>query len=387
VTVLAAPGVLAVSSVSNILIELGAVLLVLAICGRFAARVGLPSIPLYLLAGLLLGEGSPVALEASSEFIRIGADLGVVLLLLLLGLEYTPEELSHGIRTNWLAGLVDFVASFTPGFLGGLLLGWDPVACVLLGGITYITSSGIVAKLLSDLDRLGNRETSTVLSLLVMEDIVMAVFLPVAAVLIVGASVVEASLSVLLALVVVAVALFVSLRHGARVSRVLDSTSPELLLLTVLGTTFLAAGLADKAKVSAAVGAFLIGVMLSGQIAERGRVLLSPIRDVFGGLFFIFFGLQIDPSDLPPVAVPAIALAIVTSASKVGTGWWAAKRAGVGPKGRRRAAAALIPRGEFSIVIAGIGTAAGLERDLGPVAACYVLLLAVGGSLAVRYTQ
>jgi CPA2 family monovalent cation:H+ antiporter-2 len=89
----------------------------------------------------------------------------------------------------------------------------------------------------------------------------------------------------------------------------------------------------------------------------------------------------------PPVAVPAIALAVVTAASKVGTGWWAARRAGVGRRGRRRAAAALIPRGEFSIVIAGIGTAAGLERDLGPMAACYVLLLAIGGSLAVRYTQ
>ena len=376
---------IAVSSVSNILIELGAVLLLLGVCGRLAARVGLPSIPLYLLAGLLLGEGSPVALEASSEFIRIGADLGVVLLLLLLGLEYTPEELSHGIRTNWLAGLVDFVASFTPGFLGGLLLGWGTVASFLLGGITYITSSGIVAKLLADLDRLGNRETSTVLSLLVIEDIVMAVFLPVAAVLIVGASVVEAGLSVLLALTVVAAALVVSLRLGARVSRMLDSTSPELLLLTVLGTTFLAAGLADKAKVSAAVGAFLIGVMLSGQIAERGRELLSPIRDVFGGLFFIFFGLQIDPSHLPPVIVPGVILALISAASKIATGWWAARHAGIGPRGRRRAAAAMIPRGEFSIVIAGIGTAAGLEADLGPVAACYVLLLAIGGSLAVRF--
>ncbi len=378
---------LAASTVSTILIELGAVLLVLAVCGRLAARIGLPSIPLYLLAGLLLGEGSPIALQASSEFIRIGADLGVVLLLLLLGLEYTPEELAHGMRTNWLAGIVDLVASFTPGLLAGLLLGWDPVACVLLGGITYITSSGIVAKLLSDLNRLGNRETSTVLSMLVMEDIVMAVFLPIAAVLIVGATVAEASLSVLLALAVVAAALFVSLRLGARVSRLLDSTSPELLLLTVLGTTFLAAGLADKAKVSAAVGAFLIGVMLSGQIAERGRELLSPIRDVFGGLFFIFFGVQIDPASLPPVLLPAITIAIVTSASKVGTGWWAARRAGVAARGRRRAAAAMIPRGEFSIVIAGIGTAAGIEADLGPLAACYVLLLAVGGSLAVRFVQ
>jgi len=378
--------VFAASSASTVLVELGAVLLVLAVSGRLAARFALPSIPLYLVAGLLLGEGSPIALRASSEFIRIGADLGVVLLLLLLGIEYTPAELSRGMRSHWLAGLVDFVANAAPGVVAALILGWGVVPAVLLGGITYMTSSGIVAKLLSDLDRIGNRETPVVLSLLVMEDIVMALYLPVIGVLIVGATVVEGSIAVALALAVVAVALLVSLRFGTKVSRLLDSTSPELLLLTLLGATFLVAGLADKAKVSAAVGAFLVGVTLSGRIAERGRELLAPIRDVFGGLFFIFFGLQIDPADLPPVLLPAMVLAVVAAATKAGTGWWAAKRSGIGRPGRRRAAAAMIPRGEFSIVIAGIGTAAGLEGQIGPLTACFVLILAIGGSLAMRFT-
>jgi CPA2 family monovalent cation:H+ antiporter-2 len=376
----------AASSVSSVLIELGAVLLVLAVSGRFAARIGLPSTPLYLLAGLALGEGSPIALEASTDFIRIGADLGVVLLLLLLGIEYTPAELSQGMRRNWLAGLVDFVAGFGPGVLAGWLLGWGGVGSFLLGGITYITSSGIVAKVLSDLGRIGNRETPVVLSILVMEDIVMALYLPIAGVLLVGASFTEGSVAIAIALAVVAGALIVALRMGRFVSRILHTESAELLLLTLLGATFLAAGLADKAKVSAAVGAFLIGVMLSGQIAERGRELLAPIRDVFGGLFFIFFGLQINPADLPPVVVPALLLAVVAAAAKIGTGWWAAKRAGIGVQGRRRAAVSLVPRGEFSIVIAGIGTAAGIEPQLGPLSACLVLILAISGALAMRFT-
>lgn len=165
------------------LIELGAVLLVLAVLGRIAARFGLPSIPLYLVAGLLMGEGSAVALDASSGFIRVGADIGVVLLLLLLGLEYQPEELTSGLRANWMAGLVDLVTSFTPGWLVGVMLGWSQPAAVLLGGVTYISSSGIIAKMLSDLDRLGNRETPVVLAILVIEDSVMAVFLPLTGVL------------------------------------------------------------------------------------------------------------------------------------------------------------------------------------------------------------
>lgn len=377
----------AASSVSTVLVELGAVLLVLAVCGRLAARIGLPSIPLYLLAGLVLGEGSPMEMQASTDFIRVGADLGVVLLLLLLGIEYTPEELSQGMRRNWLAGLVDFVAGFTPGLLAGLLLGWGGVAAFLLGGISYITSSGIVAKLLSDLERIGNRETPVVLSILVMEDIVMAIYLPVAGVLIVGASLLEGSIALTVSLAVLAAAFAVALRMGRVVSRVLHTQSSELLLLTLLGVTFLGAGLADKAKVSAAIGAFLIGVMLSGRIAERGRELLAPIRDVFGGLFFIFFGLQIDPGALPPVAVPALILAVAATGTKLGTGWWAARRAGIGVRGRRRAAVALLPRGEFSIVIAGIATAAGVEPELGPLAACFVLVLAIGGSLAMRFVD
>ncbi len=379
--------IVAASTAGTVLVELGAVLLVLAVSGRLAARIGLPSIPLYLVAGLLLGEGSPIGLEGSTEFIRVGADIGVVLLLLLLGLEYTPEELRSGIRRDWTAGVADLAANFTPGLVAGLLLGWDPVAAFLLGGVCYVTSSGIVAKLLGDLDRLGNRETSTVLSVLVIEDIVMALFLPVAGVLLVGSSLTDAGFSVVVALGVVAVALLVSFRHGTLVSRLLDSPSPELLLLTILGVTLLAAGLADRVRVSAAVGAFLIGVMLSGQMAERGRALLAPIRDVFGGLFFIFFGMQVDVAQLPPVLLPAVALAVVGAGSKAGTGWWAARRAGIGVRGRRRAAVSLVPRGEFSVVIAGLGTAAGVESALGAFAAAYVLVLAVGGSLAMRFVD
>ena len=378
---------MAATTGGGVLLELGGVLLALAVVGRLAARFRLPTIPLYLVAGLLLGEGTAIPLTASEEFIRIGAELGVVLLLLLLGLEYTPSELRQGLRTGWAAGAVDLVANAAPGVAGGLLLGWDPAAAVLLGGVTYISSSGIIAKQLFDLDRIGNRETATVLTILVIEDLVMAVYLPLVGVLVAGAGVTKGVLSVALALTVVASALLVSSRYGDRISRALDTHSAELLLLTVLGLTLLISGLAERVQVSAAVAAFLVGVMLSGRVAERGRQLLLPIRDVFGGLFFVFFGLQVDPASLTPVLVPALLLAAAGVVSKAATGWWAARRAGVGVRGRVRTAASLLPRGEFSIVIAGLGVAAGTESDLGPLATTYVLILAVAGSLLMRYAD
>jgi CPA2 family monovalent cation:H+ antiporter-2 len=378
---------LAAAASGQVLIELGVVLLILALLGRLAHRLRLPSIPLYLLAGLIMGEGGLVPLDASSEFIRVGADLGVVLLLLLLGLEYSPEELNEGLRANWRAGLVDLVANFLPGMVAGLVLGWSAVAAVLFGGVTYISSSGIIAKLLGDLNRIANRETPVILSVLVIEDLVMAIFLPIVGVLLVGASPLEGSASVAVALTVVAVALWISLHFGSHVSRALATRSSELLLLSILGLTFLVAGLAEEVQVSAAVGAFLLGVMLSGQVAETGRELLTPIRDVFGGLFFVFFTLQIDPSSLPPTIAPALVLALVTGATKISTGIWAARRAGIGSRGRLRAGLSLVPRGEFSIVIAGLGVAAGLDADLGPLTATYVLILAVIGSVLVRFSD
>jgi len=144
----------------------------------------------------------------------------------------------------------------------------------------------------------------------------------------------------------------------------------------------LLAGLAQQVQVSAAVAAFLAGVALSGPIAEKSRRLLSPLKDLFAAIFFFFFGLEIAPASLPPVAVEAIGLGVVTAATKVATGYFAARRAGIQGPGRWRAGAALIARGEFSIIIAGFGAAS--EPQLGPVAAAYVLLLAIAGPILVR---
>ncbi|WP_062077314.1 cation:proton antiporter [Demequina globuliformis] len=375
------------SHAGEVLIELGIILLVLAGLGRLAARMGIPSIPLYLLAGLLMGEGGLIPVSAGEEFLEVGAEIGVVLLLLLLGLEYSPRDLRNGLKSNWVAGLLDGLANGVPGFAMGLILGWSPTASLLLAGVTYISSSGIIARLLDDFDRIANRETPILLSILVMEDIVMAVFLPITAVLLVGATVIQGAIAAAIALTLVALAFVVSMRYSEKVSSMVHSHSRELLLLTVLGLTFLVAGLADAVQVSAAVGAFLLGLTLSGQVADDVRGLLPPLRDVFGGLFFVFFGIGIDPRNLIPVLVPALILAAITAVTKIAVGIYAAKRNGIGPKGQWRTGLSLVPRGEFSIVIAGLGVAAGVEPQLGPLAAGYVLILAFTGSLLMRFAD
>jgi CPA2 family monovalent cation:H+ antiporter-2 len=179
----------------------------------------------------------------------------------------------------------------------------------------------------------------------------------------------------------------VALRHGTVVERFVASPSQEVLLLKVLGLTVLVAGLAEQLQVSAAVGAFLVGIAVSGPLAHDARQLITPLRDLFAAVFFVFFGLHTDPTELPPVVGIAALLAVAGILTKSATGWLAARRAGVARTGRLRAGTALVPRGEFNIVIAGLAVTAGGNSRLGPLAAAYVLILAVAGPLLARAAE
>jgi CPA2 family monovalent cation:H+ antiporter-2 len=373
--------------ISLVFIELGIAIIGLAILTRLASRWGFSAIPLYLLAGLAFGNGGILPLQFSEEFVHIGAEIGVILLLFMLGLEYTGEELIANLKTGFPSGVIDFALNFPPGLLIGLLLGWSPLAALLLGGITYISSSGVIAKILAELRRLNNRETPVIISILVFEDLAMAVYLPLVAVLLLGQGILQIILAVLIALTAVGIVLFIAVRYGRKFSSFIAHQSDEVILLTTFGLVLLIAGLAQRLQVSAAIGAFLIGIALSEPIAERTHNLLSPLRDLFAAIFFLFFGLQIDPASLPPVLLLAVLLGLITTLTKILTGWWAARRLEANPREALRAGAALVARGEFSIVIAGLGVSSGLEPQVGAFSAAYVLFLAILGPILARYIE
>jgi monovalent cation:H+ antiporter-2, CPA2 family len=369
---------------SLFLIELGGVVLLLAVLARLAQRLRFSPIPLYLLAGLAFGQGGVIPLVTADEFIEAGAEIGLILVLFSLGLEYSASELLASLRSTAVIGGLDLLLNFTPGFLAGLMLGWDFVPALFLGGVTYISSSGIIARTLDDLGWMGNRETPLVLAILVIEDLAMAAFLPLGTVLLVGGETWRVAVSVGVASVVVVTVMAVAARYGQAISRAVFSRSDEALLFGILAVLLLTAGATEALNVSAAVGAFLAGISFSGPAADRARSLLVPLRSVFAGAFFLFFGFEVDPGTLPRALPSAAALAVVGAATKYATGWLAARGAGLRRRGRIRAGLGLIARGEFSIVIAGIAVASGAEPEIGPIAAAYVLLLAVCGPLLSR---
>lgn len=369
----------------RLLLELGLLLGALSVLGTLARRVGFSPVPLYLLGGLVLGEGGVLPLPGADPFIEAAASIGLVLLLLTLGLEFSVGEFVQSLRRHVPSGLVDLVLNATPGAVAGWLLGFNVTGVVALAGATYVSSSGIIPRLLGDLGRLGNRETPAVLSILVIEDFAMAAYLPVLAVLASGGTWWQALIGVAIAVSALVLAFTASLRWGHRVGRMLSHPDPEQLLLRVLAVTLVVAALAELIHVSAAVGAFLVGLTLAGDSAVRASEVLAPLRDFFAALFFVAIGLAIDPGDLVPVLPAAVLLAVVTGATKVITGGYAAGRDGARAPGRIRAGAALMIRGEFSLVIVGLAGAA--QGKLGSVVAAYVIVLALVGPVAARYAD
>ncbi|OBF84475.1 potassium transporter [Mycobacterium sp. 852002-51163_SCH5372311] len=367
-----------------LLFQLGALLTTLAVLGGLARRFALSPIPVYLLAGLSLGKGGILPVAAAGEFVTTGAPIGIVLLLLTLGLEFSATEFASSLRHHLPSAGVDIVLNATPGAVAGWLLGLNGVAILAVAGVTYISSSGVVARLLEDLRRLGNRETPAVLSVLVLEDFAMAAYLPLFAVLASGGSWLDAVGGMLAAVGALLAAFAASFHWGHHVGRLVAHPDSEQLLLRVLGITLMVAALAEVLHASAAVGAFLVGLTLTGETANRARKVLGPLRDLFAAIFFLAIGLAVDPKELIPMLPVALALAVVTTATKVLTGMFAARRDDVALRGQLRAGAALVARGEFSLII--IGLVGASIPGVAALATSYVFIMAIAGPVLARYT-
>lgn len=373
----------------KLFLEFGLLLIGLGIITRVAHRFDFSAIPFYLLAGLVLGEGGFYGIDPRGILVPTLAELGVVLLLLLLGLEYSGTQLVETARQQSRSGLIDLVLNATPGVAMALILGWGFAGALALGGVTYISSSGIVSQVVRDLRWRRNPETRPVVSILILEDLVMAPYLPILTVVLTGAGLVSGLVSTGIALVVVAVVILVSVRQrGGWTKRLFGNSGPVGLLLVVFGAAVAAAGLAGFVSFSPAVAAFLVGLLLTGKVAEVARRRLDPLRELLAAVFFAYFGLSTDPADLPAVILPALLLAIITIATKFVTGWFASSTVDGDTTSRLRAGALLSARGEFSVVIAGIAAVSTiLPGQFQAFVAAYVLITASIGPVLARYAE
>jgi CPA2 family monovalent cation:H+ antiporter-2 len=369
---------------SLLLAEIGAVLIFLGVIAYFSKKISISTVPFFLIAGLAFGNGGVADLNLSTSFLNTGAQIGAVLLLLLLGLEYSAKELTDTLRIHWSAGIIDFLANAIPGALIGLLLGWGWVGAIVLSGLTYVSSSGIAAELISESGWNKSEIAKRTISILALEDMALAIYLPIISSVVVGVSLAAGLISISVAFVIIGLVILVSLRREGIISGVLSNQSPISLLLTVFGSALVAAGVANLIGFSGAVAAFLVGLLLTGEVAEAARERLSSLRDFFAALFFLFFGLAIDPATIVPVIPIALLLAFVGLFGKLAVGYVIGKDMQNKDKWKR-IGAYLIPRGEFSIVIAALAASTSFGEELKSITITYVIITTLIASLILRF--
>ncbi|MFD4591043.1 cation:proton antiporter [Streptomyces rubiginosohelvolus] len=364
---------------------MGGAFLAAAVLARLGGRIGLPTIPLFILAGILLGPHTPgYTLLSNPHDLEMLSALGLVLLLFYLGLEFHMDDLKTGGRKMAIAGGTYLVLNVGAGLIFGFALGWGTSEALVLAGVLGISSSAIVTKILVDLGRIGNPETRPILGIIVVEDIFLALYLAALQPILSGADSLSAALvdggkafGFLLLLALAA-------RFGTKlIGKLMNTKDDELLVISFLGAAVFVAGVSEMFGVADAIGAFMVGLMLgSTSSGDRILKLVHPLRDAFGAIFFFAFGLSIDPGDLPSVLWPVVAAVVLTLAMNIAAGLAAAKVYSFGAQATSNIATTLVARGEFALILATMAAAAGLDERLSPFIAGYVLLLAVLAPLA-----
>jgi CPA2 family monovalent cation:H+ antiporter-2 len=380
---------------SGLLLEAGLAITALAVAGTIANRLGQSVIPAYILIGLVVGPNAPTvggvsfAVLQRHEFVDLLAELGVVLLLFFIGVEFSIDQLLANRDRLAVIGGIDLVVNAAVGVAIGLAFGFTPVEIAFLTGIVYISSSAIVTKSLVDLGWVADPEAEVALGTLVVEDLVIAVYLAVLSALVLGGGGDAALSAVAIALGFIAVLVVVARVGTPAIQRVLSVDSDELFVLTTLGGVALVGGLALQLGVSEAVAAFFVGTAVSATDAvHRVEKLLSAPRDLFAAVFFLAIGFQTDLGALSGTALTLLAVAVVlTTVSKLVSGYWSGLRYGLSERRARRAGIALVARGEFSLVLAALAleVGTGALADVIPAFAVgYVLAMSVLGTVLMK---
>ncbi|MFC6356935.1 cation:proton antiporter [Luethyella okanaganae] len=372
------------------LIVLGLLLIVAYVLGRLGKSIGLPSIPIYMIVGLL---ASPYTgwfpLNFENGYIELIAIFGLILLLFNLGLEFDQDEFFSNAGKLLISGGSYIIVNMGVGFAFGFMVGWGTREALIIAGMTATSSSAIVTKLLIELNRLANRETPMILGVTVVEDIFIAIYLAIVSVVLSGETdfwPVVGKLAIAFAFLIV---MFSVARWGGRfVSRIFRTKDDELFTILFFGLAVLFGGIGEILGVTDAIGAFLIGLVL-GATRYRNKIehIALPLRDVFGAFFFLNFGLALDPAQFPGVIVPVVLAVAMTLVLNIIAGQFVAWLNGFGPQAGINATAILQNRGEFALILATLSLSAGLDPRIQPFAGLYVLVMAVIGPILAANSE
>ncbi|MDR0434690.1 MAG: cation:proton antiporter [Gracilibacteraceae bacterium] len=374
-------------------LELGVLLLFVAFSGIVASRLKFSIVPIIIIVGLLLPPNGLTSYQPSAstlDAVDFLGRLGVLFLLFSLGLEFSIRKLLQSAGTMVKSGLIYLAFNATAAVVFTFFLGWGIEEILLATGIIIISSSAIVAKTLVDLKRTANPETEVIMGLMLFQDIFMAAYLPIVSAIAInrGGKPSELAISVGFAFAVIIIFVFVSLRTTKVLESIFSIASEETFLLVVLALLIFLAGASEALNISEAIGALILGMILA-DTSQHERIvrLVVPFRDFFGAAFFFGFALKISLDSLLGAVLIAVIAVALTIAGSLAYGFTMGKVAGLSKRGALNLGLTITSRGEFSIVLANLGVAAGLSTKLESFSVLYVVLLAVLGPLLSRWSE
>ncbi len=380
----------------HLILEIGLALGLIALAVGLAAKLGFSNVPFLIVIGMVVGPHAPQIgvfdfrfIETESLISFMGR-IGVLFLLFYLGLESSVTKLIQAGRSILAGGSLYIGINFTIGFSYGYLTGFPLRETLIIAGLTTVSSSAIVAKILFDYRRTANPETELILGITMFEDIFLAVYLSlISGIILSGASSfagVASSGGIALGFIVALLA--VGKWATPVLNRLFRISSNEVFVIVVFACLFLLAGLGETIHVAESIGALLLGLILGEtEHSERMERLIVPFRDFFGAIFFFSFGLSIDPFSLGGAAWLAVGAALLSLVGVVIAGLIVGRASKLHPVGSLNTGFTLLARGEFSIIIVNLAIAGGLLAVLQPFAALYVLILASGSPLLAKESE
>ncbi len=362
--------------------DLAIIMILAAIVTLAFFKIRQPLIIGYLFAGMLIGPLSPlwtsilpqngssgpaagIGILSDISALNLFADIGVILLLFVIGIEFPFAKIRSIGKVAVGAGTLGLFVTLGVVFLAASALGLNFMDSLFIAAALSISSTAIIVKILQDSGKIKKESSILILGILIVEDVIAVILIAsLESVALAGTVSVEA---VVLVAVVAGGLIVGTFTIGRRVippliDKVAGAQNREILLLSVLGVCFGYALLANVVGLSVAIGAFLAGVLVAeSKSSEVSKILSSPIKDMFVAIFFVSVGALMDVTQLEDYIFIAIALIAVTIAMKFGGNLLGttAFRMGKG-KSLRSAFALSAPRGEFSIVIVKVGVDMGV---------------------------
>jgi CPA2 family monovalent cation:H+ antiporter-2 len=355
---------------NSIMFEVGVIAAVGFLGAAIATRARVSVVIGYIVAGILIGPNIHLnilglhynGILTDSDFIQSISQLGLVLLLFFVGLEFSITKLKKTKEAAAILAVTNLAVDMFAGFVIGAWLGWPLIDTIFMAGVISMSSTAITAKSLIDLKRLGNAETEFILGMVILESFLAMIILTLVNGVVISADGMPVNPTSLFAGIGIFLAFFVFLAVLVipnTVKMFERIKSEELFILFAMAMVFLAAALAEAFRVPAIIGAFFMGMVFADtKLAQRLKTKMESLRDAFVAMFFLSFGMLIDPSAFPAVlpmlliAVPLILLSDLFLTASL------AYMIGFSSKAATAIGTSFIARNEEAILYASVGTRA-----------------------------